>query len=104
MATTVRAAVPDDAEAVARGHGAAWQWAYAGRVPASYLAGLDTALPGRARWWRARIADPRPDTGYLVAEDDGDSNGGGRVLAGFISVGPYRIDQDPERITPGVGE
>src|SRR5690349_17474145 len=104
MTITVREAVPDDADAVARLHAAAWQWAYAGSVPASYLAGLDAALPGRTRWWREGIAAPRPDTAHLVAEDDGTGGTGDAGLVGFVTVGPYRIDQDPNRLSPDEGE
>ena len=87
----IRPAVIEDAEQLARLHIRAWQAAYAGIVPAAYLAALD--LAPRVATWRQRITQSGPGGMTLVAVDDG-------VIAGFTSAGPYRGDE-PE---PGVGE
>jgi GNAT superfamily N-acetyltransferase len=97
MALTIRTAVPDDAEAVTRVHTASWRWAYADSVPAAYLDGLDATAPWRVRLWRERYAAPKLDTAHLVADVDG-------VVVGFITVGPYRVNQDPDHLVPGEGE
>ena len=72
----VRAAVPEDAEAIAAIHVRAWQAAYAHVFPAERLAGLDAR--GRARWWR----DGLQSGGWtvLVTED----------VTGFVGFGPSR--------------
>lgn len=97
MALTVRTAVPDDAGAVTRVHTASWRWAYADSVPAAYLDGLDASQPERIRLWRQRYAAPDGDTAHLVAAADG-------VVVGFVTVGPYRVNQDPAHLVPGEGE
>jgi ribosomal protein S18 acetylase RimI-like enzyme len=97
----VRAAGPDDAGDLTRVHTASWQWAYAGIVPAAYLDDLDATLATRTRSRRAALADPRPGTATLVAVDDDVGSG---VVLGFVSVGPYRVGQDPDHIIAGEGE
>ena len=80
----VRAAVPEDAEAIADAHVRAWQVAYAHAFPDEALAGLDRAP--RERHWREGI---RSGWTVLVTDD----------VSGFASVGPTR-DADAE----GAGE
>lgn len=46
---TIRPATTADASAIARIHVASWREAYAGIVPADYLAGLD--VDAREQWW-----------------------------------------------------
>ncbi|MGK5553122.1 N-acetyltransferase family protein [Actinomadura kijaniata] len=79
MDVEVRRAVPDDADAVARVHVAAWREAYRGVFPDAYLDGLDPRE--RAATWRGQISDPVRTV--LVAV------GGARVV-GFASFGPPR--------------
>ena len=50
MAVSIRAAVMEDAAAIAHVHVESWRTTYAGIVPDAYLASLDTTL--RARLWR----------------------------------------------------
>src|SRR5262245_51625030 len=80
-----RDAVVEDGLAIARVWVAAWQAAYAGLMPAAYLAGLDVegALPGLERALRANQS-------VLVLEQDGD-------IAGFSAYGASRdLDAAPQ--------
>jgi GNAT superfamily N-acetyltransferase len=71
-----RDAAVEDALAIARVWVAAWQGAYAGLMPAEYLAGLDAeaALPAFERSFRASV---------LVLEQDGN-------IVGFTAYGASR--------------
>lgn len=75
---TIRIARPGDAAAIAAVHVAAWRSAYAGLLPAEYLAGLSTvrhaAMQDRAI---------RGGKGVLVAEAAGE-------VVGFCTVGRAR--------------
>jgi GNAT superfamily N-acetyltransferase len=94
----VRAAVPEDAEAIAAVHVRAWQVAYAHVFPPERLAGLDEAA--RSRQWREGL---ETDWSALVLDDG----------SGFASVGPsrdvegegelYAIYVDPEHWGTGRG-
>lgn len=75
----VRRAVPEDAAAIGRIHVETWQAAYAGLLPAEFLAGLD--VRERAETWRGVLAR-RPGATH-VAE------AGGEVV-GFADTGPAR--------------
>jgi hypothetical protein len=94
----VRPATPSDAGGIARVHVRAWQVAYAGLMPAEFLAGLD--VQQRTASWQdalSRDADPlRP----LVALLDDD-------VAGFVLSGAVRhhASDDPvRRPGPDTGE
>ena len=89
----IRPATVDDAAGVARVHVAAWQVAYRGQVPDSFLNGL--SVEQRTAAWIDIIAQTAwPERGLLVAEDDqGD-------IVGFAHVSANR-DDDAE---PGTGE
>ena len=78
----VRAAAPEDAEAIAAVLVRAWQLAYAHVFPPERLSGLDEAA--RARQWREGL---EADWSALVLDD----------LSGFVSAGPSRD-------APGEGE
>lgn len=83
---SIRAAVPDDAEAIAAAHIRSWQAAYRGIVPQSYLDSLD--LSDRADLWHkiliGEITAPGIDRPVdLVAEVDG------HVVA-FANAGFFR--------------
>lgn len=60
----VRAAVPDDARAVAEVHVASWRWAYRGLLPDDLLDGL--SVGDREADWASWLADPALDV--VVAE------------------------------------
>ncbi|HUN72395.1 MAG TPA: GNAT family N-acetyltransferase [Steroidobacteraceae bacterium] len=85
----LRAAVPDDAMAVARVHVRAWQAAYRGLMPEDYLAGL--RAEDRAQRYDFANRDPaRPRTVVAVEAD---------TILGFATISPAR-DED----APGQGE
>lgn len=90
---TVRTAVLDDAAAMGEAHVAAWQGAYRGIMPDSFLDALDPQE--RAQQWQAVIErSPTPTEGRrLVAELDGD-------VVGVALVWAARDDGSP----PGLGE
>jgi ribosomal protein S18 acetylase RimI-like enzyme len=58
----------DDLDEMGRVHVQVWQEAYAGLMPADYLAALDPAV-GSARW-RTRITDPTSQVGWWLARDE----------------------------------
>jgi len=81
----IRPALPEDAEAIARIHHDAWRVAYRGIVPDPVLDGL--SFPSRYRWWAKYLKSPERIEKVFVAAP-------GRVVCGFVSVGPAR-DDDP---------
>jgi GNAT superfamily N-acetyltransferase len=90
VAPTIRAATSADAEQIADVHVRAWQWAYRGQVPDTFLASL--SVPGRTDVWRRWLDDPDGSC-IWVAEIEG-------RIVGFVSAGRCR-DEDAE---PGTGE
>jgi RimJ/RimL family protein N-acetyltransferase len=86
---TVRAATIEDAEAISRVHARAWQAAYRGIVPDTFLDGLvDEVWVER---WRTIFTEPRDGARTLVSVDAAE-------VTGFARIGPVR-DPDP----PGPG-
>jgi ribosomal protein S18 acetylase RimI-like enzyme len=83
VATSIRAAIPADAPAIASLNVRAWRWAYAGLVPDALLDGLSVER-SEARC-RRHLADPPAGMRTWVAER------AGRVV-GFVNVGPSRDD------------
>jgi ribosomal protein S18 acetylase RimI-like enzyme len=93
---TIRPETDDDTAEVAALHVRAWQWGYAGIVPAELLDTL--SAPAWARQRRDRRAAAGADAFLtLVAAD-------GPAVVGFTSIGPYRHHQDRAHLDPGVGE
>lgn len=86
--SAVRAAVLDDARAIAEAHVAGWQSAYRGIVPAAVLDAL--SVESRATQWRDRLADREPTERRLwVVEHDAG-------VRGFAATAPARDrDADP---------
>ena len=78
---TIRAASPDDAEAIARVHYESWQTTYAGILPldviASHVGRRDAAS------WRKRLEAPAPGSALWLAEREGE-------IAAFASCGDAR--------------
>lgn len=81
---TVRAAVPDDAAAIARVHIQAWRESYAHLLPAEALAGLQQG-PREAKW-RTIIATGTSDNWVACAGTD---------IVGWASAGAGRDDNGP---------
>jgi GNAT superfamily N-acetyltransferase len=104
----IRPVTPADVTAVTRLQIASWRAAYAGIIPAGYLAAMSAAE--RERRHLARVNDPEPRAAYLLAERDG-------VVVGMANIGPTRdgdLDADvtgeiramyvvPEAWSSGVG-
>jgi len=95
-ALAVRAARPDDAEAIADAHVRGWLATYRGLVPDAILDGL--SVERRASHWRdtisAETTAAAPTTRTWVVEDGG-------AVQGFASTGPIRDQSDG---LPGAGE
>lgn len=81
----IRTATPEDANAIAQVHVAAWRSTYRGLLPDDLLANLSEA--DRAQYWREEAqaigADPTRGTILVAEAEDG-------ALAGFASAGPER--------------
>ena len=83
-AVDVRRATVDDAAGIARVHVAAWREAYAGRMPADFLASLD--VERRARGWATILSAGESDA--FVAERNGE-------IVGWATAGAGRDDDVP---------
>ncbi|MYA84949.1 MAG: GNAT family N-acetyltransferase [Acidimicrobiaceae bacterium] len=81
--TRIRRAINSDAGPLARVHVDTWRTAYAGVVPADYLAGL--SYEARESRWNDIFAAGQPATSTFVAETDM-----GEII-GFASGGPERL-------------
>jgi ribosomal protein S18 acetylase RimI-like enzyme len=81
---TITRPTPEDLDEMGRVHVQVWRQAYAGLLPADYLAGLDPTV-GPARW-RERFGSS-PEVGWWLARD-------GHGIAGMATSGPPR-DSDP---------
>ena len=92
-APTVRPATADDAAAIATVRTRGWQSGYAGIMPAAVL---DALRPEVSPSLAHRLTNPRPDSPCLVAERDG-------AVVGFVTAGPYRIEQHPDVLDPSLG-
>ena len=88
---SVRAAVPADAEAIARVQLVTWRTAFRSLLPSAVLDEWDDAA-ATASWRQAIAAPPTPAHAVLVAEDAG-------TLVGFAACGP--AEPTPEE-TPTV--
>lgn len=77
----VRAATPEDADAIARIHVDTWRAAYRGQIPEAYLDSLSTEE--RAKTWAGTLARPGP--GKVLVTD---------LLTGFCFFGPSRDGED----------
>jgi ribosomal protein S18 acetylase RimI-like enzyme len=99
---TIRPATVDDVAEVAAVQVASWRSAYAGLLPADFLAGLD--VTARAEQWRQNLTTAEGTV--LLAQQSG-------RIVGFVAVGPaeddptvgtlYAIYVDPSHWGDGVG-
>jgi ribosomal protein S18 acetylase RimI-like enzyme len=80
---STRRAIEGDAPALAALHVQAWQWAYRGQLPDTFLNELTATLPRREAWRREMLARRPGEERIWVAEV------GGRVV-GFADTGPSR--------------
>ena len=79
---SLREAVPDDAQAIARVHVRGWQIGYRGIVPDAVLDGLSVAQ--REHDWLTRLSERRSDaakSSTFVADSEGELVGFATVLA-----------------------
>lgn len=83
-AASIRPAVQADAERLGVVHTAVWREAYAGHMPAAYLAALDERRAVE-RWRHQLAAGPALGRSVLVADVDGE-------VVGFATTGPSRDD------------
>ncbi len=81
MDTSIRRAVPQDAEGITRAHIQSWRSSYQGLLPGDYLAGLD--FQQRLEGWRRGLAEP--GAAVFVAVEPGS----GRIV-GLCAVGRNR--------------
>ncbi len=90
---SVRPAIVDDSDRIARAHIRTWQAAYAHVLPAAYLASFDPSVWAERR--RRQIAEQTPPDACFVAEVD-------HEIVGHATVGRFR-DGDGVR-DPAAGE
>jgi GNAT superfamily N-acetyltransferase len=85
----VRAAVPADADLIARVQLVTWRTAYRSLLPVAVLDQWDDAAAA-ASWRQAIASPPTPAHAVLVAQDAG-------TLVGFAAYGPAELaaDEDP---------
>lgn len=86
---SVRPAVADDADAIARCHHLGWVDGYRGMVRSGYLASL--SQQACTQRWRAHFEDANPGTSQYVAEAVG-------CVIGFVSIGKC-LDPDAPKAT-----
>ena len=68
---TIRAQLPEDAEALVDVHLRSWRWAYARLVPDAFLDLIESERAARVERLRAALMDPEPDERYWLAEAGG---------------------------------
>jgi ribosomal protein S18 acetylase RimI-like enzyme len=91
--TSIRRAVPEDAEGIARVHIQSWRTSYRGLLPGDYLAGLD--FEQRLDGWRQGLAEP--GAAVFVAVEPGSER-----IVGLCAVGRNRAA--PESLPDYRGE
>jgi ribosomal protein S18 acetylase RimI-like enzyme len=91
--TTIRRAVLEDAEGIARAHLESWRSSYPGILPSEYLEGLDYAQ--RLEGWRRGLE--QSGASVFVAVEPGRER-----IVGFCAVGPNR--EEPESLPGFRGE
>ncbi len=92
-ASSVRRAIPEDAESIARVHVESWQSSYRGILPETFLAAM--SVEERTKHWRRNLAEPDGSiAGISSAAPPGHATfvgvGVGGDIVGFCSAGPNR--------------
>jgi ribosomal protein S18 acetylase RimI-like enzyme len=82
---TVGRPTAEDLDEMGRVHVQVWREAYAGLLPADYLAGLDPSLS--ATRWKERFGSSAELSWWLARDDDG--------IVGMATSGPARDDDPP---------
>jgi GNAT superfamily N-acetyltransferase len=82
LSIRIRRANVEDAAGIGTVHVRAWQWAYRGHFPDSFLDTIDLAR--RTRWWRKTLVSDPAMAVFVAVEDD-------QVL-GYCHVGPSRTE------------
>lgn len=85
MSWTIARPTLDDLDEMGRVHVEIWREAYAGLLPADYLAALDPTF-GPARW-RERFGSSPEVSWWVASDDDG--------IVGMATSGPGRDDDAP---------
>ncbi|MFB9234390.1 GNAT family N-acetyltransferase [Plantactinospora siamensis] len=93
---TIRPETPDDAAAIAAVHVRAWQGGYRGLIPDETLGLLNPAAWAQRRRDNGTADPDHPFRTLLACDAEG--------TAGFTTFGPYRIDQDSDRLDHAYGE
>ncbi|MDB5802634.1 MAG: hypothetical protein JWL63_3573 [Rhodocyclales bacterium] len=88
----IRPATPDDAQAIAEVHVAAWRSAYAGLMPQNVLDAL--SVEQRAAGWHRTLSSPGSSMTSVASGEDG-------KVVGFALYGPSR---DEDRVNGLTGE
>lgn len=86
MAWTIARPTVDDLEEMGRVHVQVWREAYAGLMPADYLAALDPTVAPRR--WRSRIEEPAEGLSWWIARDD-------EGIVGLTTSGTPRDEDAP---------
>jgi GNAT superfamily N-acetyltransferase len=89
----VRRADESDARGIAELHIRAWQWAYRGQIPGSYLGALSDHVDRRAQQWQRTLSE-RADQRLWVAE-------AGAALVGFAHTAPPGPNTGPNTAVVG---
>jgi ribosomal protein S18 acetylase RimI-like enzyme len=84
VAWTIARPTVDDLDEMGRVHVEVWREAYAGLMPADYLAGLDPTHGPRI--WRERFGEIKDIDWWIARDEDG--------IVGMVTSGPPR-DTDP---------
>jgi GNAT superfamily N-acetyltransferase len=77
----IRAALPSDAEGIARVHVDTWRTTYAGLIPDDFLDQL--SIERRKQMWEDALRDSREGRYLFVANEE-------KEVLGFVSAGPAR--------------
>ena len=77
----LRQANMSDAAALADLHIRAWQWAYQGLMPATFLVDLSASLEPRTEWWQRILSVEASEGRTWIVELNGQ-------VVGFASTGP----------------